>query len=99
MNVRIENDDSSAGREREIERASANANLQHAGAVQGASIVVAIVRRERAVVRAIPRVVQRVARVTLIAVNLQLVVIGLRMDFEMCVLSVAANARSKQRNS
>jgi len=52
-----------------------------------------VVRRKRAVIAPVPRVVQRIAGVALVPVNLQLVIFGFRVNFEMRVLSVSGNER------
>lgn len=52
-------------------------------------VVVPVVRREGAVVTAIPGVIQRVTSVTFITINLQFVVLCFRIDLEMAVLGIS----------
>lgn len=63
--------------------------LEHASAIQRASVIISIIRREWTVVGAIPRVVERVASVSFVTVNLKLVVVGFGMYFEVRILRVS----------
>lgn len=47
-----------------------------------------VVRRERTVVRSVPRIVQGVASVSVVTIDLQFVVFGFRIDFEVGILRV-----------
>lgn len=67
--------------------------LKHRSAIQWASIIVSIVRWERAIVWSVPWIVQRIAGVAFVAINFEFIVIGLRIDFEMWILSISANGK------
>lgn len=72
--------------------------LEHTRAVQRTAIVVPVVRRERTVVRSVPRVVQRVACVAVVAIDFQLVVVRFGMDLKVRILCVSATTTKPNQN-
>lgn len=64
--------------------------LKHAGTIQWAPIVVAIICWEWAIVRSIPWIVQWIAGITFISIDFEFIIIGLRVNFKVWILCISA---------